>query len=334
MWFISTVGPRRLVISLVGVAGALAILAIAFKQLENGKIYGFWQPNTPGLSFGSFVNRNHFAGYMIMAFGLAAGLVGDLTANLRVPRRPSARDWLVWAGEPAAGRLLLALFACWTIACAILLSLSRSGAVGLLVALAFFLLIGVRSAGRRRTALVASLAVAVVLAITVGAAGVGLRFTDLSGSPDIEYRLGIWRDTLRIASDFPLAGVGINGYKIATLLYPMSERTSHWSAAHNDYLQLIAEGGALLVITVGTALTWLFRNLRVLRAMHIDRPSPWVALGASAGLVGILWQEAVDFSLQLPGNAALFAISAAIALHASLPTRKTARNTSERFETS
>jgi hypothetical protein len=41
----------------------------------------------------------------------------------------------------------------------------------------------------------------------------------------------------------------------------------------------------------------------------------WVRPGATLGLVAIAIQELTDFSLQMPGNAVLFALLAAIAMH-------------------
>src|SRR4029077_9978880 len=56
-------------VSVLGVA--LAVTGIAQKAMWNGKIYGFWTPTEPGTaSFGQFINRNHFAGWMLMALPL------------------------------------------------------------------------------------------------------------------------------------------------------------------------------------------------------------------------------------------------------------------------
>ena len=41
----------------------------------------------------------------------------------------------------------------------------------------------------------------------------------------------------------------------------------------------------------------------------------WLRLGAMTGLTAIALQETVEFSLQMPGNAALFAVLCGIALH-------------------
>jgi hypothetical protein len=41
----------------------------------------------------------------------------------------------------------------------------------------------------------------------------------------------------------------------------------------------------------------------------------WLRAGAVTSLIAIAFQETVDFSLQMPANAALFAVVCAIALH-------------------
>jgi hypothetical protein len=43
--------------------------------------------------------------------------------------------------------------------------------------------------------------------------------------------------------------------------------------------------------------------------------SYWIRLGAVTGLIAIALQSTVEFSLQMPGNAALFAVLCGIALH-------------------
>jgi hypothetical protein len=49
-----------------------------------------------------------------------------------------------------------------------------------------------------------------------------------------------------------------------------------------------------------------------------------VRVGAVTGLAAIALQETVEFSLQMPGNAVLFAVLCGIALHGS-PHKKSSR---------
>jgi hypothetical protein len=45
-----------------------------------------------------------------------------------------------------------------------------------------------------------------------------------------------------------------------------------------------------------------------------DRTGYWIRLGAVTGLVAIAFQEIVEFSLQMPGNAAFFTVLCAVAV--------------------
>ena len=47
----------------------------------------------------------------------------------------------------------------------------------------------------------------------------------------------------------------------------------------------------------------------------------WMRIGAATALIAIAFQSLMEFSLQMPGNAALFAVVAAIAIHAGAPSR-------------
>jgi len=53
---------------------------------------------------------------------------------------------------------------------------------------------------------------------------------------------------------------------------------------------------------------------RRFRERRDDRTGYWIRLGAVTGLVAIAFQEIVEFSLQMPGNAAFFTVLCAIAV--------------------
>jgi hypothetical protein len=52
----------------------------------------------------------------------------------------------------------------------------------------------------------------------------------------------------------------------------------------------------------------------------------WIRIGAVSGLAGIAAQSAIEFSLQMPGNTALFVVLLAIALHRGRPPSDSARH--------
>ena len=53
----------------------------------------------------------------------------------------------------------------------------------------------------------------------------------------------IWHDTWRMASDFLLTGVGAGAFERGMLLYQEGSRLFFFNHAHDEYLQLLAEGG-------------------------------------------------------------------------------------------
>jgi hypothetical protein len=84
--------------------------------------------------------------------------------------------------------------------------------------------------------------------------------------------------------------------------------------AHNDYLQLAAEGGLLVGVPIVLAIAALAYG--IWQRFRGDVGSTWwVRVGAVTGLLAVAAQSVVEFSLQMPGNAALFAVLCGLALH-------------------
>jgi O-antigen ligase len=136
-----------------------------------------------------------------------------------------------------------------------------------------------------------------------------------SDTRDLESRFAAWQDGWQVFRDFPLFGIGLNTYGTAMLFYQRSNEGSHLGSAHNDYLQLLAEGGLLVTVPAAIVVICLIVAIRrnLVAARHESR-GYWIRAGAAVGLLGIAVQEAADFSLQIPANAFLFCTLAAIAL--------------------
>jgi hypothetical protein len=301
-------------VSILGVI--LAIAGIAQKAMWNGKIYGFWTPLQAGDSFGPFVNRNHFAGWMLMALPFALGYFGARVARGMRQVKPGWRNRLVWFSSADASETILIGFAVLLMALALTLTMSRSGMVGLLAALVVsgWFIARRQATGSRRAFVVGYLIfVALAAAGWTGFDRIAARFA-ANGTADIGGRFGIWGDTWRLAGRFPLVGTGLNTYGAATIFYQTVEPTIHFVEAHNDYLQLLAEGGALVCIPAALVIfafaRTVFRRFRELSAGSSDY---WIRIGAVTGIVAVALQEVSEFSLQMPGNAVLFVVLLAVA---------------------
>jgi O-antigen ligase len=291
------------------------------------KIYGFWRPRynlvTP---FGPFVNKNHFAGWMAMVIPLTLGVMGGVLASSARYVRADARSQMLWFSTREGGQFLLLGFSALLMTAAAFMTLSRSGIGSLLVTVP---LIGVvATAGHASRRLRVAITSVLVLLLLGGAvwAGTNATLTRLAeGSETLAFRLAIWRDAMTVFRDFPITGTGLNTFGAATLVYQTANRNMHFQEAHNEYLQLLAEGGLLLAIPIVIAMAALVRGI-VRRFQSSDDPEVyWLRVGAVGGLVAIALQSLVEFSLQMPGNAALFVVLLAIALHTSRKVSTTAR---------
>ena len=313
------VGVRRLAVGLVGLGTLLAVIGIVQKATFTGTIYGFWEPTFRGSPFGPFVNKNHFAGWMMMTSSLSLGYFGALIARGMRDVKPGWRARLLWFASPDANRAVLVGAAVAVMGLSLVMTFSRSGITCFILALALtgFAVLRRQQSGSKR--LVATTYLALVLTLSIGWAGldaVARRFAE--GSRSGQSRVEVWNDTLEIVRDFPIAGTGLNTYGTAMLFYQTVQPNVHYAEAHNDYVQLAAEGGLLLglpiLLTIGLFIREVRRRFREARD---DETTYWIRVGAVTGLLAMSLQEVVEFSLQMPGNALLFTVLAAIAIHRS-----------------
>ena len=310
-------GPRVLIGAIAALGVLLALAGITQDATFDGRIYGFWRSQMAGRPYGPFVNKNHFAGWMLLAIPLSLGLLCALIARGIRTVKPGWRDRILWLASPHANSVVLLAGAVAVMSLSLLLTLSRSGIACFALALAvmgWFVLSASTSSGRRAT----TIAYVVLLAfLTVGWGGMEVmaaRFAPADWS-DLHNRGGAWSDAWRIASMFPFTGTGLNTYGTATLFFQQYDVAHHYRQAHSDYLQLAAEGGLLIGIPALLCAGFFARDVRRRFREDSGSSSYWLRAGAVGALVAMALQETVEFSLQMPGNAALFAVVCGIALH-------------------
>jgi len=311
-------GLRILAPGIVALGVLMSMIGIVQRALWSGKVYGFWEPiNAGAVAFGPFINRNHFAGWMLMALPVAVGYFASQVARGMVGVKPGWRNRVVWFSTRDASRAVLTGFAILVMSFALALTLSRSGIGCFLFAMvlsAFHVLR--RQVGSAKGRLLGTYLVLVfVAAVTwVGIDAIGARFAQVDWA--LGGRAGAWADAWRIHRMFPWFGTGLNTYGSATLLLQEFEKaTAHYVEAHNDYLQLLVEGGWMVAVPALLSIGLFAREIRKrFREARDDRTGYWLRLGAVTGIVAIACQEIVEFSLQMPGNAALFTVLAAVAI--------------------
>jgi hypothetical protein len=136
------------------------------------------------------------------------------------------------------------------------------------------------------------------------------RLQTLTGA---SFRLGTWRDALRMSLTSPAVGQGLGAFHDAYPRFKRGHGRIRVEHAENDYLETLAESGilGLGVVLVGGLLLLVGAGQGALSG-H-DRVVRGIGLGAGAGLVALAVHSGVDFNLRIPSNAALAAVLAAAA---------------------
>jgi len=304
-------GGVRRVVRAIAVLGLIVVpIAIAQHLWSPKMFYGEMPPVAPNaLPFTPFVNRNDFAGWLLTAVPV---ILGYAIARIQSRRQPGDP----FDAEEAFDNTSMVLgFAILAATAGLLASLSRSGLLGLLAGLTLFLAIarGRMSARwlRRMTLAIAATLVLGLMYTNAGALGDRLSGAATEGFAG---RFDIWRQTWPMVADFWPAGSGVGTYQKVMVLYQTSSRRFSISHADNEYLQILAEGGALLAVPAAVAIIAAVIAIRR-RLVGDGSPMFWVRGGAACGIFGLAIQNVFEMTLRVPANAVLLAVLAAIALH-------------------
>jgi O-antigen ligase len=305
--FVNTDERRSLVVKvIIGLAFIFALVGIG--QVYIGK--ALWQRGT----FGPFVNRNHFAGFLEMGIGLAVALI--ISKNVHRER--------------------LAIYGCIVLVLCggVVISGSRGGVLSLMAEAVFLGLLawpGKSESGQRRGRVLRGAATATVLfALTlagamllVGSEKLVQNFAQLSSeapSNPLEdeplNRGDIWPATIQMIKDHPIIGVGLGAYQFAYTRYDPSSGRGRVEQAHNDYLQIVADAGLIGGLIALLFLTMLF--IRGFAASQTrDQRRRAIVIGSLTGCFAIAVHSFVDFNLQVTSNAQLFLALASMATASS-----------------
>ncbi|HEX7941256.1 MAG TPA: O-antigen ligase family protein, partial [Gemmatimonadaceae bacterium] len=223
---LSYAGAMPLIRGVTAIGVVVALVGIVQYTVSGGatytlKLYGFWTPEFRGAPFGPFINRNHFAGWMLMGLPLAIACACGAATSFR---GPGVRRFIAWlSGSPDAGQMQLMAGASALMALSVIMSNSRSGLLGFAVAalLATALVARRQRSGRGRMWVVlTAIFVIVVVAAWAGLDGLLDRLGTVStGDESAGGRLGAWKDALTIVSRFPWMGAGLNAFGAAMMEY-------------------------------------------------------------------------------------------------------------------
>ncbi len=277
----------------IGLFGSFyAISALLFRY---GNFFGYKIfSNSEHINL-TFVNRNHFAGYLEMIIWLVVGL-GII--------------------KKGAWRILFFALSL-IIAFALFMSLSRGGIISLLSSFAFFnILYAIRI--KKKIIIGYSIAFATLLLIflfTIDLEPIINRFEKVQVETMGEIgRIEYWKSSYALIKDKPWFGSGLGTFSTAVPRFQTQNAKNLFiSHSHNDYLELFSElgiiGFLIVIITFFSFFYSLIQGIFIVKS----RKKALIGLAALSSIFSILIHSIFDFNFHIPSNALLFSVLVAIA---------------------
>jgi len=288
--------PRALHPKLIPVilAGLVVTSLIAVAQISGGVLY-FYEVTNAGSGVGIFANRNHQALFLAASFPLIA-----CWAALPHPDK-AYRQLRTW----------IALCLAAAIAPILLITGSRAGlalaVVGIILSAASWLMQGRsgHSGGRSGRG-----ALLILAPLVVGLAGIGSilllgrgeALDRLFAGSATEVRVQFLPVFAQMARDFFPFGAGFGSFDTIFRSYEPRDALdlSYLNHAHNDFAQIVIEGGILPLVLVAVFLIWfLFRTYKLWRGTGSD-PERLAGRAGSIVVLLVILGSAVDYPLRTP----------------------------------
>lgn len=287
----------------------LAIFGLTQSFTSPTKVYWMRELNQ-STAFGPFINRHHFAGYMELTIALPLGLL--------------------FAGAVDREKKLLYIFVAGLMGVALVMTASRGGIISLIFEVMFFVVVTAifrkHTEGRHRrtsrlkaVALRLGLGAALLVSLFIGVLMFGgemsinrLIVDSVNTNDPTTGRAHFWSVTLQIIKAHPLLGTGLGAFGVVYTKFDSRNGLFRLEQAHNDYLQVLSDGGI-----IGAALALAFVALlfykAFVRARSYDDFRRGVALASLGGCFAVLVHSFFDFTLHTTSNALLFLVLAALA---------------------
>ncbi len=277
-----------------------------------------------GHATGTFVNRNHLAGYLELS--MAAG-IGLLMALRDGGRFRWARLVETIMGPKMRVRLGLVIMVI-----ALVMSHSRMGNTAffasLLIVGGAFVLID-RENRLRNSLILASIVLIDIFIISqyfgldqLKERLVNTRLNDVVVDGNVvleanEYRGLVVEHALPLAKENPIMGQGAGSFEAVFPRFAGEEIPLHYDHAHNDFLQFFIEYGLIgclpLLLFVGLSMHYAIKAMRQRGSLYRSG----VGFGAAIGILSLMIHSSTDFNLQIPANAATYVVLCALAVAAN-----------------
>lgn len=313
---VKTVTRRRQIIKIFYVLVIMGVFEAFYGMFElynkNPRILFYKKIYYLDAVSGTFVNRNHFSGYLEMIIPLAIGLL-IARINLFSLAGLKWRKKLLRFSEKGFSANLMIASSIIIMSMAIIFSKSRSGVFLLIFAFILFFELTVLYFGRIRHHQqgVKNFIKVSFLIITFISLYIGIDATIERFSLDRllhEGRLIYWSNAASIVKDFPLFGTGLGTF---ASVYPAFEEkgiSGHLSHAHNDFLEYLSELGIVGMLLLFGGIFFIVMKSFLIWRVRRHAEAKGLALGGIIAIVVILIHSFTDFNLHIPANMVLFTV--------------------------
>lgn len=316
-------GKRLLIYSLAGLGAVEAFYG--FVQYLGGwqKIFFYTKKYDLFEATGTYINHNHYAGFLEMVIPFCLALASYEFARLSKRKPPNGWDLKRLSIQERFPQAILWLAVTILLFAALAFSKSRMGIIASSASILGMIIVGKFKPG---SLIVAAVFVALVAAMVlwIGAGPITERFASTSQEYKLSQgsRLAIWRDTIQLIQKHPLAGNGLGTFPVAYTAVQTTFLGNFVNHAHNDYLEVASDLGIpvslILFGSVGAILASSVRSARS-GAMNFDRA---VALGCAGSIFALLLHSLTDFNLYIPANALIFSGILGLAVSVTAPQKQ------------
>lgn len=302
---------RKMVFFIIIFVAIMAFFGTLQRIASPDAIYGL-RSSSGAITFGTFINQHHFAALMEMASALTLALL--------------------FGGAVKKDRRILLAVAAVMMGIAMIFTGSRGGLLSYLAVIGFIFAAGA-FAGKKSSSsesdeeeglirnkwMLAGAAVALIVTIfglvfLLGGDQSLLRVVGVGTEGDFSTgRTHFWSVALKIFWNNPIIGTGLDAFGNAYPLYDTWNGTYRVERAHNEYLQMLADGGIIGFACVAAFIFLLFRAAIGVIRSTTDTFRKYAAIGALAGCFGVMVHSFFDFPLRTPANAFFFLVLAALA---------------------
>ena len=274
----------------------------------SGLGYGFFIQNPLALNVttGTFINRNHFAGYLVMTLSVGIGMmIASLDTESDYTAKQRLRYYLKLI---LSTKLRLRLYLVMMVI-ALVLTHSRMGNTSFFASLIIAGGLGLilsRHATRGTIVLLISL---IAIDVLIVGAWFGLEkvvqrieettlVTETRDEVDI-YVYQQWKD-------YQWTGSGLGSFYSVFPRYRKEDVRGYYDHTENDYLEFASETGVIGVALLGSIVAMSIYAALMAQYRRRDPLMRGISFAVIMSICAMLIHSTVDFNLQIPANAATF----------------------------